>query len=164
MCKTPMTERRRQPQSSSITQNSFSFSFTPRASNNQTRRVRHIKDETEQYVTQNSEGESDQADEVGKEAAPYIKEHTEDWSNGNLIRPTAFHKEKNSSTNNDGSGEFGVASQPIINKLSGWPKLALQEHLRTSQQRMTYYYTSKKNKNSTMQQSGKVRFFKNKQI
>ena len=52
--------------------------FTPRKGTNQTRRVGHIKNDTEQDIIQNSEGESEQAEEVDAEAALYIKELTED--------------------------------------------------------------------------------------
>ena len=47
-----------------------------------------MKNDAEQDITQNSEGESVQADEVDAESALYIKELTEDWSNVNLIKPT----------------------------------------------------------------------------
>ena len=59
---------------------------------------------------QNYEGESDEPDDVDAEAALYIKELTEDWANVNLIRPTTFHTEKNSVINNEGTGEFWVAT------------------------------------------------------
>ena len=49
MCKAPMPEPRRQPQqSTSYTQNKFQSNFTPRPGANQTRRVRHIKDNADQ--------------------------------------------------------------------------------------------------------------------
>ena len=80
MCKTLIPERRRQPQQkSSNAHNRYSNSFTPRSTNNQTQRVHHIEDGTDQDVTQNSEGDSHQAEEVNAEAAPHTKELTEDW-------------------------------------------------------------------------------------
>ena len=111
MCKAPMPERRRTPQqSTSSRQSRYQNTYTPRQGNNQTRRVRHIKDNTDQTEAQNYEGESDEPAEVDAEAPLYIKELTEDWANVNLIRPTTFHTEKNSVKNNEGTGEFWVAT------------------------------------------------------
>ena len=55
-------------------------------------------------------GESDEPDDVDAEAALYIQKLTEDWANVNLIRPTTFHTEKKSVINNEGTGEFWVAT------------------------------------------------------
>ena len=111
MCKAPMPERRRQPQqSSSNIQNSYQSSFTPRWGINQIRRVRHIKDDTEHNLSQNSEGEAEQANEMDAEAALYVKKLTEEWTKVNLIRPTTFHKEENLILNNDGLEEFWLAT------------------------------------------------------
>ena len=82
----------------------------PAPETTKTRRVRHIKDNTDQTETQNYEGEPDELDDEDAEAALYIKELTEDWANVNLIRPTKFHAEKNSVINNEGTGEFWVAT------------------------------------------------------
>ena len=111
MCKAPMPKRRRPPQqSTSSPQSRYQNTHTPRPGNNQTRRVRHIKDNTDQTETQYYEGESDEPDDVDAEAALYIKELTEEWANVNLIRSTTFHAEKNSVINNEGTGEFWVAT------------------------------------------------------
>ena len=57
MCKAPMPERRRPPlQSTSSPQSRYQNTYTPRPGNNQTRRVRHIKDNTDQTEAQNYEG------------------------------------------------------------------------------------------------------------
>ena len=68
------------------------------------------KRQPDQTEAQNFEGESDEPHDVDAEAALYIKELTEDWANVNLIRPTTFHTENNSVINNEGTGEFWVAT------------------------------------------------------
>ena len=74
MCKAPMTERRRPPQqSTSSPQTRYQNTYTPRPGNNQTRRVRHIKNNTDQTEAQNYEGDSDQPEEIDAEAALYKK-------------------------------------------------------------------------------------------
>ena len=111
MCKAPMPERRRPPQqSTSSPQSRYQNTYTPRPGNNQTRRVRHTKDNADQTEAQNYQGESDEPDDVDAEAALYIKELTEDWANVNLIRLTTFPTKKNSVINNEGTGEFWVAT------------------------------------------------------
>ena len=62
----------------------------------QTRRVKHTKNETH---------ESDQTEEsVDADAALYIKQLHEDWANINLIRPTEFTQTKNDEVNKDPYG------------------------------------------------------------
>ena len=51
MCKAPMPERRRPPQqSTSSPQSRYQNTYTPRPGNNQTRRLRHIKDNTQRQM------------------------------------------------------------------------------------------------------------------
>ena len=116
LCKAPMPERRRPPlQSTSYTPNRHQNSNTPRTGQNQTRRVRHIKNNTE---TLHSEDEPEQEEEVDAEAALYITELTEDWANVNLIQPSKFHTEKNSDINKDGQDEFWVETSTNNKQLS----------------------------------------------
>ena len=120
MCKAPMPERRRQPQqNTSFPQNRNQNNFAQRPGQNQTRRVRHIKDTSDQAETIHSEEESDQTEEVDTEAALYIRELTEDWANVNLINPTSFQTEKNTCLNNSDLGEFWVATS-TNNKEIAW--------------------------------------------
>ena len=129
MCKAPMPERRRQPQqNTSFPQNRNQNSFAQRPGQNQTRRVRHIEDTSDQAETIHSEEESDQTEEVDAEAALYIWELTEDWANVNLINPTSFQTEKNTCLNNSDLGEFWVATSTNSKEIAwladtGSPKL-----------------------------------------
>ena len=120
MCKAPMPESRRQPQqNTSFPQNRNQNNFAQRPGQNQTRRVRHIKDISDQAETIHSEEESDQTEEVDAEAALYIRELTEYWTNVNLINPTSFQTEKNTCLNNSDLGEFWVATS-TNNKEIAW--------------------------------------------
>ena len=111
MCKASMPGRRRPPQqSTSSPQSRYQSTYTPRPGNNQTRRVRHIKENTDQTEAQNYEDEAYEPDDVDAEAALNIKELTEDRANVNLIRPRTFHTEKNSVINIEGTGEFWAAT------------------------------------------------------
>ena len=147
MCKAPMPERRRPPQqSTSSPQSRYQNIYTPRPGNNQTRRVRHIKDNTDQMEAQNFEGDLDQPEEVDAEAAIYIKELTEDWANLILIRPTTFHTEKKSVINNEGTGEFWVATTTNNKRIVWLADTGSPEPLWTKKQQMSYFSTFQKPK------------------
>ena len=82
---------------------------SPQLKQQQTRRVKHIKQETE---------ESDHTEEsVDAEAALYIKELHEDLANINILRLMEFVQKRNDEINKDPSGEFWVESTTAQNKM-----------------------------------------------
>ena len=82
---------------------------SPQFKQQQTRRVKHIKQETE---------ESDHTEEsVDAEAALYIKELHEDWANINTIRPMEFVQKGKDEINKDPYGEFWVETTTARNKI-----------------------------------------------
>ena len=165
MCKAHMPERRRPPQTKHVTPTiKISKHLHTPPGNNQTRRVRHIKDNTDQTEAQNYEGESDEPDDIDAEVALYIKELTEDWANVNLIRPTTFHTEKNSVINNEGTAEFWVATTTNNKRIvwladTGSPRTfmnketAIELHLHISKAKIVPY-----------KEQEKFKCFNNKQI
>ena len=83
--------------------------ISPQLKQQQTRRVKQIKQETE---------ESDHTEEsVDAEAALYIKELHKDWSNINIIRPMEFVQKRTDEINKDPYGEFWVETTTAQNKL-----------------------------------------------
>ena len=82
---------------------------SPQFKQQQTRRVKQIKQGTE---------ESDHTEEsVDAEAALYIKELHEDWANINIIRPMEFVQKRNDEINKDPYGEFWVETTTAQNKV-----------------------------------------------
>ena len=161
-----MPERRRPPQqSTSSPQTRYQNTYTARPGNNQTRRVRHIKDNTDQTEEQNYEDDSDQPEEEDAEAALYIKELTEDWANVNLIRPTTFHTEKNSVINIKGTGEFWVATTTNNKRIvwladTGSPRTFMNKELANE----LLLHISKAKIVPYKEQQEKFKCFNNKQI
>ena len=93
---------------------------SPQLKQQQSRRVKHIKQETE---------ESDHTEEsVDAEAALYIKELHDDWANINIKRPMEFVQKRNEEINKDPYGEFGVETTTAQNKYSGWQTQAHHGH------------------------------------
>ena len=84
---------------------------SPQVKHQQTRRVNHIKQGTE---------ESDHTEEsVDAEAALYIKELHEDWANINIIQLMEFVQKRNDEINNGPYGEFWVETTTAKTKYSG---------------------------------------------
>ena len=82
---------------------------SPQVKQQQTRRVKHIKQGSE---------ESDHTEEsVDAEVALYIKELHEDWANINIIQPMEFVQKKNDEINKDPYGEFWVETTTSQNKV-----------------------------------------------
>ena len=82
---------------------------SPQLKQQQTRRVKHIKQETE---------ESDHTEEsVDAEAALYKKQIHEDWAHINIIRPMEFVQMRNDEINKDPYGEFWVETTTALNKI-----------------------------------------------
>ena len=97
LCRSKMPERPRQrPPQRSIQQQ-----YNQSPGTNQTRRVRHVTEKSEDTAQEILE---DSNETVDPEATLYLKELTEDWVNINLVQPSLYKAVKNiivNKTNND---------------------------------------------------------------
>ena len=104
----------------------------PQYKQKQTRRVKHVKQETPKR---------DQTEEsIIAAAALYIKELHEDWANINLIRPTDFSPMKNEKVNKDQLGDFWVETTTGTQKIqwladTGSPRSFMNEELANNLQK-----------------------------
>ena len=98
----------------------------------QTRRVRHVKSESQQ--DESIEGS------VDAEAALYIKELHKDWANINFIPSTEFNPQTNNQMNKRTSGEIWVETLTKDEKLqwlsdTGSPRRSFINHKRAKSYR-----------------------------
>ena len=89
----------------------------------QTGRVRHVKPKNNQ--------EDSTEESVDAEAALYIKELHEDWTNINLIRPTEFDPQKNDQINKNTNGELWVETTTKAEKIQWLADTGSPAHLLT---------------------------------
>ena len=88
LCQSKMSERPRQRPPQRTPQQSYNQS----PGNNQTRRVRHVTEQSQDIIQATTEDENESID---PKATLYLKELTEDWANINLVIPKSYRPVRN---------------------------------------------------------------------
>ena len=96
-----MPERPRQRPPQRTPQQSFNQS----PGNNQTRRVRHVTEQSQNIFQATTEDENESID---SEATLYLKELTEDWANINLVKPKSYRPVRNIIVNKTQNDEIWI--------------------------------------------------------
>ena len=101
LCRSKMPERQRSRPSQRPPQQTYNQS----PGSNQTRRVRHVTEESQEVIQAITE---DDAESIDPEATLYLKELTEDWANINLVQPKVFRPVRNIIVNKEQNDEIWV--------------------------------------------------------
>ena len=97
--KKPEPPRQRPPQ------RTLQQSYNQSPGNNQTRRVGHVTEQSQDVIQATTEDESESID---PEATLYLKELTEDWANINLVKPKLYRPVRNTIVNKTQNDEIWI--------------------------------------------------------
>ena len=101
LCRSKMPERPRQRP----TQRTLQQSYNQSPGKNQTRRFRHVTEQSQDVIQATTEDENKSID---PESTLYLKELTEDWVNINLVKPKSYRPERNIIVNKTQKDEIWI--------------------------------------------------------
>ena len=104
LCRSKMPERPRQRPPQQTPQ----LPYNQSPGNNQTRRLQHVTEQSQEMIQATTEEESESID---PEATLYLKELTEDWANINPIRPKTYKLVRNIIVNKKQNDEIWIKTR-----------------------------------------------------